>query len=102
VLAFVVAPILFDQFGIQATTWLLLPSIFTFIRPLLVINEEPTNVPMPAGAVEEYAKTKNVSLWQGVRMTLTNKIFRISLHSLATFLFGLQFFSTASHLWPMI
>jgi GPH family glycoside/pentoside/hexuronide:cation symporter len=92
VLAFVVAPILFDQFGIRATAWLLLPSIISFIGPLLVIKEEPTNIPRQADAAAKQPDENDVPLWQSFKMTLANKTFRIYILALATFFFGLQFF----------
>ncbi len=92
VLAFVVAPILFDQFGIRATAWLLLPSIVSFIGPLLVIKEEPTNIPRQTESAEKVSDTNDVPLWQSFKMTLANKTFRIYILALATFFFGLQFF----------
>jgi len=92
VLAFVVAPILFDRFGIRGTVWLLLPSIVSFIGPILVIKEDPTHLPTPSARVQDVPAGDDVPLWQSVRLTLTNKTFRIYILSLATFFFGLQFF----------
>jgi GPH family glycoside/pentoside/hexuronide:cation symporter len=92
VLAFVVAPILFDRFGIRATAWLLLPSIISFIGPILVIKEAPTNLPDGTASSELKPPVEDVPLWQSVRMTLDNRTFRIYILSLATFFFGLQFF----------
>jgi GPH family glycoside/pentoside/hexuronide:cation symporter len=92
VLAFVVAPILFDRFGIRGTAWFLLPSIVSFIGPILVIKEDPTDQPEPAGSVRIQETEQDVPLWQSVRMTLANRTFRIYIISLATFFFGLQFF----------
>jgi GPH family glycoside/pentoside/hexuronide:cation symporter len=92
VLAFVVAPILFDQYGIRATAWLLLPSIVSFIGPLLVIKEDPTNIPRQSASGEKEPDANDVPLWQSFKMTLANKTFRIYILSLATFFFGLQFF----------
>jgi GPH family glycoside/pentoside/hexuronide:cation symporter len=92
VLAFVVAPILFDQFGIRATAWLLLPSIVSFVGPLLVIKESPTNIPQAAEGAKKELGEGDIPLWQSVRMTLANRTFRIYILSLATFFFGLQFF----------
>jgi len=88
VLTFVVAPILFDRFGIQATALLLLPSAISFIGPLLVIKEEPSFAP----ASEQAAASGDVPLWESVKMTLGNRTFRIYMLSVATFFFGLQFF----------
>jgi len=92
VLAFVVAPILFDQFGIRATAWLMLPAIVSFIGPLLVIKEDPTNIPRQSESGEKEPDANDVPLWQSFKMTLANKTFRIYILSLATFFFGLQFF----------
>jgi GPH family glycoside/pentoside/hexuronide:cation symporter len=92
VLAFVVAPILFDRFGIRATAWLLLPSIVSFIGPILVIKENPTNLPGQPASSKVKPAAEDVPLWQSFRMTLANKTFRIYIVSLATFFFGLQFF----------
>ena len=91
VLTFVVAPILFEKFGIRATVWMLLPVFITFIGPLLVIKESSTL----AGAGPEKAATspvKDVPLLKSVQMTLGNRTFRIYMSSVATFFFGLQFF----------
>lgn len=88
VLAFVVAPMLFDRFGVRSTALLLLPSFVTFIGPLLVIKEEPIGSGEQA-AVKEGAK---VSLWESLKMTLSNRTFMIYMSSVATFFFGLQFF----------
>jgi GPH family glycoside/pentoside/hexuronide:cation symporter len=90
VLTFVVAPIMFDKFGIRGTVWLLLPSILSFIAPLLVIKEDPTN--LPAAADSGLAAEQDIPLWTSVKMTLANKAFRVYILSLATFFFGLQFF----------
>jgi GPH family glycoside/pentoside/hexuronide:cation symporter len=87
VLTFVVAPILFDQFGIQATALLLLPSALSFIGPILVIKEEPTT-----GSLHQSPSADDVPLWESVKMTLSNRTFRIYMTSVATFFFGLQFF----------
>jgi len=89
VLAFVVAPIMFDRFGIRGTAWLLLPSIVSFIGPILVIKEDPTDQLEPAGSVRAQKTEQDVPLWQSVRMTLANRTFRIYIISLATFFFGL-------------
>ena len=87
VLTFVVAPMLFGKFGVRGTALLLLPSFITFIGPLLVIKENPTNVASATSQVE-----KQVPLWTSLKMTLTNKTFLIYMSSVATFYFGLQFF----------
>ena len=87
VLTFVVAPLLFAKFGIRGTALLLLPSFLTFIGPLLVIKEGPTNVDTATSKVEE-----RVPMWTSIKMTLTNKTFLIYISSVATFYFGLQFF----------
>jgi len=89
VLTYVVAPIMFDRFGIRGTAWILLPSIVSFIGPLLVIKEEPTKTAeKSAGGAAE----ADMPLWESVKMTLANKTFRIYMLALATFFFGLQFF----------
>ena len=88
VLTFVVAPILFDRFGIQATALLLLPSALSFIGPILVIKEAPSDSLAP----EQPASTEDVPLWESVKMTLGNRTFRVYMLSVATFFFGLQFF----------
>ena len=90
VLTFVVAPIMFDKFGIRGTVWLLLPSLLSFIAPLLVIKEDPTN--LPAAADSGLAAEQDIPLWTSVKLTLANKAFRVYILSLATFFFGLQFF----------
>jgi GPH family glycoside/pentoside/hexuronide:cation symporter len=87
VLTFVVAPILFDRFGVRATALLLLPSFVTFIGPLLVIKEGRTDVDGATTKIEE-----RVPLFTSLKMTLTNKTFLIYMSSVATFFFGLQFF----------
>jgi GPH family glycoside/pentoside/hexuronide:cation symporter len=87
VLTFVVAPLLFNRFGVRGTALLLLPSFLTFIGPLLVIKEEPTNVDTATSKIEE-----KVPLWDSLKMTLTNRTFLIYISSVATFYFGLQFF----------
>ncbi len=88
VLTFVVAPILFDQFGIQATALLLLPSALSFIGPVLVIKEDPTT----GEGEQPLSPADDVPLWESVKMTLGNRTFRIYMLSVATFFFGLQFF----------
>jgi len=92
VLTFVVAPIMFDKFGIRGTAWLLLPSILSFIGPILVIKEAPTDLPDQEKAAVEQAADQDVPLWESVKLTLANKTFRIYMLSLASFFFGLQFF----------
>jgi len=95
VLTFVVAPILFDKFGIQTTALLLLPSTLSFIGPLLVIKEAPSGGSTKlagAGSTPEQPASSDVPLWQSVKMTLGNRTFRIYMLSVATFFFGLQFF----------
>ena len=87
VLTFVVAPILFDKFGIQATALILLPSALSFLGPILVIKEAPTD-----GSVAQEAAPSDVPLWESVKMTLGDRTFRIYMLSVATFFFGLQFF----------
>ncbi len=90
VLTFVVAPIMFDKFGVRGTAWILLPSIISFIGPILVIKEAPTT--QTATTPEAQPASEDVPLWPSVRMTLANKTFRTYMLSLATFFFGLQFF----------
>jgi len=92
VLTFVVAPIMFDKFGIRGTAWLLLPSILSFIGPILVIKEAPTDLPDQEKSAVEQAADQDVPLWESVKLTLANKTFRIYMLSLASFFFGLQFF----------
>ena len=92
VLTFVVAPIMFDKFGIRGTVWILLPSILSFIGPILVIKEDPTNLPAQETVAGNQPADKDVPLWESVKLTLANKTFRIYIASLATFFFGLQFF----------
>ncbi len=89
VLIYVAAPILFDKFGIRATAWMLLPSILSFIGPILVIKEGPTTL---SAAQTNLPAVAELTIWQSVRMTLENKTFRIYISSLASFFFGLQFF----------
>jgi GPH family glycoside/pentoside/hexuronide:cation symporter len=86
VLTFVVAPILFDKFGIRGTIWLLVPSFLSFIGPILVIKEGST--------LERDVETRaaDVPLFSSIKMTLQNRRFRIYILALATFYFGLQFF----------
>lgn len=86
VLTFVVAPILFDQFGVRGAALMLLPSFITFLGPLLVIKEGPTDI------VTSKDAPKDLTLWQSIRLTITNKTFLIYMSSVATFFFGLQFF----------
>lgn len=86
VLAFVVAPILFEKFGVRGAALMLLPSFITFIGPLLVIKEGPTNT----AAAKEISR--DVPLWESVKLTLTNKTFLIYMSAVAVFYFGLQFF----------
>jgi glycoside/pentoside/hexuronide:cation symporter, GPH family len=86
VLAFVVAPLLFAKFGVRGAALMLLPSFLTFIGPLLVIKEAPTD-----GSTGE-APEEKVDFWQSIKMTLTNKTFLIYMSSVAVFYFGLQFF----------
>jgi GPH family glycoside/pentoside/hexuronide:cation symporter len=93
VLVYVVAPIMFDRFGVRGTVWLLLPCIVSFIGPLLVIKEDSTLV-KDTGAETATPKpgSQDVSLWQSFKLTMSNKTFLIYALSLATFFFGLQFF----------
>jgi GPH family glycoside/pentoside/hexuronide:cation symporter len=86
VLVFVVAPLLFNQFGVRGAALMLLPSFVTFIGPLLVIKEDPTNT------AADKATTKDIRLWASIKMTLSNKTFLIYMSTVATFFFGLQLF----------
>jgi len=88
VLTYVVAPILFDRFGIKGTIWLLAPVFLSFLGPILVIKESSTI----EAAEETSKKAADVPLWESVKMTLANRTFRIYMLSVATFYFGLQFF----------
>ncbi len=90
VLTFVVAPILFEKFGIRGTAWLLLPLVVSFIGPILVIKEDPTTT--NPGSEADKAPPIDVPLFQSIKLTLTNRTFRIYIVSFATFFFGLQFF----------
>ena len=90
VLTYVVAPIMFDRFGVRGTIWILLPTILSFIGPLMVIKEEPTNLPKSEDEVQP--QEKDIPVWESVKLTLANKTFRVYMLSLATFFFGLQFF----------
>jgi glycoside/pentoside/hexuronide:cation symporter, GPH family len=94
VLTFVVAPIMFDKFGIRGTAWLLLPSFISFLGPLLVIKETPTTTApsAPAEAVAAAPAAPDVPLWESIKLTLGNRTFRTYMLSVATFFFGLQFF----------
>jgi GPH family glycoside/pentoside/hexuronide:cation symporter len=87
VLTYVVAPLLFDRFGIRGTIWLLAPVFLSFLGPILVIKESST-----LENQKESKKAADVPLWESVKMTLGNKTFRIYMLSVATFFFGLQFF----------
>ncbi len=89
VLTYVVAPILFDQFGIRGTIWLLAPVFLSFLGPILVIKEASTR---ERDLPETEERAADVPLWESVRMTLGNRTFRIYMLSVATFFFGLQFF----------
>jgi len=89
VLTFVVAPILFDRFGIRGTIWLLVPVFLSFLGPILVIKETST---LKEAEVAGEKAVEDVPLWQSVKMTLNNRTFRIYILSVATFYFGLQFF----------
>ena len=42
VLTYVVAPILFDHFGVRGTIWMLVPVFLSFIGPIMVIKESST------------------------------------------------------------
>jgi len=88
VLTYVVAPILFDRFGIRGTIWLLVPVFVSFIGPIMVIKESTTLENSP----DSKEKAADVPLWESVKLTLKNKTFRIYMIAVATFYFGLQFF----------
>jgi glycoside/pentoside/hexuronide:cation symporter, GPH family len=88
VLTYVVAPILFEHFGVRGTIWLLVPAFLSFLGPILVIKESSTLDNAP----DSTEKAADVPLWQSVKMTLANRTFRIYMVSVATFYFGLQFF----------
>jgi len=86
VLTYVVAPILFDRFGIRGTIWLLVPVFISFLGPILVIKE--------GSSLEKEGEERaaDVPLIASVKMTFANRTFRIYMLSVATFFFGLQFF----------
>ena len=86
VLVFVVAPLLFSKFGVRGAALMLLPSFLTFIGPLLVIKEDPTD-----GSAGQAAEAR-IPLWESFKQTLTNRTFLIYMSSVATFFFGLQLF----------
>ena len=88
VLTFVVAPMLFERFGIRGTIWLLAPVFLSFLGPILVIKEASTETTSAEGT----QRGADVPLWESVKMTLGNRTFRIYMLSVATFFFGLQFF----------
>ncbi|MBG0787637.1 MAG: MFS transporter [Anaerolineaceae bacterium] len=88
VLTYVVAPILFEHFGIRGTIWMLVPVFISFVGPILVIRESSTLENAP----DSTENAADVPLWQSVKLTLKNKTFRIYMISVATFYFGLQFF----------
>lgn len=93
VLVYVMAPILFDRFGVRGTVWLLLPSMISFLGPLFVIKEESTlEKDTPVNEESEIENAKDPSIWESFKLTLTNRTFGIYALSLATFFFGLQFF----------
>ncbi len=86
VLTFVVAPMMFEKFGVRGAALLLLPGIVTYLGPILVIKEGSTS------GEAERPLSQDVPLWQSIKMTLTNKTFLIYMSCVATFYFGLQFF----------
>jgi GPH family glycoside/pentoside/hexuronide:cation symporter len=92
VLVYVVAPILFERFGVRGTIWLLLPTVLSFIGPLLVIKEGSTLQAPASKAQPAQELSADVPLWTSFKLSLTNRTFGIYLLSLATFFFGLQFF----------
>ena len=89
VLNFVIAPILFDKFGIQATMWLLLPVFLSFLGPILVIKEGKCD---DKEEVEDKPKEQETPLLESIKLTFKNKTFLVYMLSCATFFFGLQFF----------
>ncbi|OJX40520.1 MAG: hypothetical protein BGO78_05895 [Chloroflexi bacterium 44-23] len=86
VLTFVVAPMMFQKFGVRGTALLLLPGILTFLGPIFVIKENPDPESL------KQSKEREVPLLQSIKMTLSNKTFLIYISCVATFYFGLQFF----------
>ena len=93
VLTFVVAPMLFDRFGVRGAIWLLLPSFLSFIGPILVIKEEPTNqVETAEKKKDKQPSAGDISLLESVRLTLRNPVFKTYMVSVAVFYFGLQLF----------
>ena len=91
VLTYVVAPILFDHFGVRATIWMLVPVFLSFIGPIMVIKESST-VEGETTPGELHEQAADVPLWESVKLTLANRTFRIYMGSVAVFYFGLQFF----------
>lgn len=86
-LTFVVAPVLFDRFGVRGAIWVLAPAALSFLGPILVIKEDSTlEMDVPSQGAEE-----SVPLWESLKMTLTNPAFRIFMLTSATYFFGLQF-----------
>ena len=88
VLTFVVAPLLFERFGVRGTIWLLAPAFLSFLGPILVIKESSTL----QSEEDSSPQAADVPLWESVKLTLSNRTFRIYILSVATFFFGLQFF----------
>lgn len=88
VLTFVVAPMLFERFGVRGTVWLLSPVFLSFLGPILVIKE--TSTLKSGNEIDD--KQKDVPLLESVKLTIGNRTFRIYMLSVATFFFGLQFF----------
>jgi Na+/melibiose symporter-like transporter len=91
VLTYVVAPILFDHFGVRGTIWMLVPVFLSFIGPIMVIKESST-VEGETTPGELHEQAADVPLWESVKLTLANRTFRIYMGSVAVFYFGLQFF----------
>lgn len=87
VLTFVVAPILFERFGVRGAIWMLVPAALSFLGPILVIKESST-LDGPDHPREE---SQDVPLWESLKLTLTNRPFSIYMLTNATFFFGLQF-----------
>ena len=88
VLTFVVAPIMFEKYGIRGTIWLLVPTVISFIGPIFVIKEDST----AGDEVVTNSGSPEIGLLQSIKMSMTNRTFRIYIVSFATFFFGLQFF----------
>lgn len=103
VLVYVMAPILFDRFGVRGTVWLLLPSMISFLGPLFVIKEESTlEKDTPVNEESEIENAKDPSIWESFKLTLTNRTFGIYALSLATFFSGCNSFWAVYPSWLLI